>query len=110
MPIMVNRRRWVIEHGQAAVEIDGTLLYDGERSVPAIVLRMHGHLAHHLAHVLADWTTIAELLESGRGTDEDELAEALHEAAEVAGTRQACVCGQSVRPAQKDDGRGSLPS
>jgi len=77
VPIMVNRRRWVIEAGQAAIEIDGTLLYDGERSVPAIVLRMHGHFAHHLAHIFADWTTIADLLESGRGTDENEIAQAL---------------------------------
>jgi hypothetical protein len=107
---MVNRRRWMIEHGQAAVEIDGTLLYDGERSVPAIVLRMHGHLAHHLAHIFADWTTIAELLESGRGTDEDELAEALHEAAEVAGTRQACLCRESVTFIDEDNtGRDTLP-
>jgi hypothetical protein len=103
VPILVNRRRWVIEHGQAAVEIDGTLLYDGERSVPAIVLRMHGHLAHHLAHVLADWTAIAELMESGRGTDEDEIAEALHEAAEVASTREALFCGNSITAA--DNGR-----
>jgi hypothetical protein len=27
-PTMVNRRRWVIEAGQTAVEIDGTLLYE----------------------------------------------------------------------------------
>jgi hypothetical protein len=110
VPAMANHRRWVIEAGQVWVEIDGTLLYDGERSVPAIVVRMHGHFAHHLAHIFADWTTIADMLESGRGADEHELAEALHEAAEATGTRQACTCPDSVRFAADGDPPGSRPS
>ena len=78
--------------------------------MPAIVLRMHGHFAHHLAHIFADWTTIADLLESGRGTDENEIAQALHAAAEAAGTRQACTCPASVASTDDGDARGSLPS
>lgn len=84
------QRRWVIED-VVDVAIDREGVWDPEEaaSVPAVVLRMPAHVARHLACVLDDWTTIGRILESARGTDERDLAGALHEAARAAEALQA---------------------
>jgi hypothetical protein len=76
---------WVVEES-VAVSVDDQGVWDPEEAVrvPAVVVRMPAHVARHLACVLDDWTTIGRILESARGTDERDLAGALHEAARVA--------------------------
>jgi hypothetical protein len=58
---------------------------------------MPGHVAHHLSHVLADWSAIGELMESGRCADESELAALLHDAAHHTGDGETRRCDQPVR-------------
>jgi len=58
---------------------------DAGTMLPCVSLRMPGHFAHHLSHVLADWSAIGELMESGRCADESELATLLHAAAHHSG-------------------------
>ena len=76
---------WLVDDGMT-VSVDGSQVWDPDerRAVAAVVVRMPSHMAHHLAEVLDDWTTVAQLLESARGADEHELAGALHEAARAA--------------------------
>jgi hypothetical protein len=82
------------------VEVDGTQIVHDDEAVPAVVVRLPAFVAHHLAHVLDDWTTIGEIMESGRGSDERELAVALHEAARAAADAGANRC---------DSAPGTLP-
>ena len=76
---------WLVDDA-VTVAVDGSELWDPDEecSVPAVVVRMPSHMARHLAEVLDDWTTVAQLLESARGADERELAGVLHEAARAA--------------------------
>jgi hypothetical protein len=62
-----------------------------------VSVTLPGHVAHGLAHVLADWSAIAEMMESGRGADETELAGLLHEVARRAGDPETARC---ARPPQ----------
>jgi hypothetical protein len=78
--------RWVPEQG-VIVEISGEI-----RDPVSIA----GYVAHHLSHVLADWTTIGQLLESGRGADETALAAVLHDAAYCVRDPGACRCETPV--------------
>jgi hypothetical protein len=66
---------------------------------PCVSVRVAGYVAHHLSHVLADWTAIGELLESGRGADETALAAVLHDAAASVADPGACRCKTPVEPA-----------
>jgi len=84
-------RCWTVEQ-LLTVEVDGSKIVHDDEAVPAVVLRAPAFIAHHLAHVLDDWTTIGEIMESGRGSDERELAAALHEAAKAAGDPGANRC------------------
>ena len=78
------KRRWTVED-LVTVSVDGERIWDPEAgAVPAVVVRMPAHVARHLACLLDDWTTIGRILESARGTDERDLAGALHEAARAA--------------------------
>lgn len=79
---------WTVDDG-LTVAVDGSQVWDPDesREVPAVVMRMPSHMARHLAAVLDDWTTVAQLLESARGADERELAGILHEAARAADAR-----------------------
>jgi hypothetical protein len=81
------------------VEIDGTRVAHDEEGeeVPAVIVRVPAFVAHHLAHVLDDWTTVGEIMESGRGSDERELAVALHEAAKAAADPGANRCDCTPR-------------
>ena len=83
-------RRWTVEE-LVDVAVDAEGVWDPEKAVavPAVVVRMPAHVARHLANVLDDWTTIGRILESARGTDERDLAGALHEAARAAETLEA---------------------
>jgi hypothetical protein len=84
--------RWGTEDG-VVVEIAGEVRdHDTGAMRPCVSLSMAGHLAHHLAHVLADWSAIGELMESGRGADETTLAAVLHDAANSAGDGEARRC------------------
>jgi hypothetical protein len=78
-------RRWTVED-TVTVSVDGSHVWDPdeESTVPAVVVRMPPHMARHLASVLDDWTTIAQMLESGRAADERDLASALNAAARAA--------------------------
>jgi hypothetical protein len=71
---------------------------------PCVSVRLAGYVAHHLSHVLADWSTIGELMESGRGADETPLAAVLHDAAHRAGDPGARRCQAPVKPARGDFG------
>lgn len=84
-------RCWSVEN-LLKVEVDGSRIVHDDEPVPAVIVRMPAFVAHHLAHVLDDWTTIGEIMESGRGSDERELAVALHQAAEAATDRGALRC------------------
>ena len=78
------RREWVVEE-VVTVSVADDEVWDPEAGpVPAVVVRMPAHVARHLACLLDDWTTIGRILESARGTDERDLAGALHEAARAA--------------------------
>jgi hypothetical protein len=89
--------RWPTGDG-ALVEVAGEVLDEDEGAMrPCVHVRMPGHLAHHLSHVLADWSAIGELMESGRCADESELAALLHDAAHHAGDSGTQRCGQLVR-------------
>lgn len=81
---------WTVED-VVDVAVDREGVWDPEKSVsvPAVVVRMPAHIARHLACVLDDWTTIGRILESARGTDERDLAGALHEAARAAEALEA---------------------
>jgi hypothetical protein len=83
-------KRWMVED-LVDVGVDAEGVWDPEKSVPvpAVVVRMPAHVARHLANVLDDWTTIGRILESARGTDERDLAGALHEAARAAEALEA---------------------
>jgi hypothetical protein len=78
-------RRWTVEEA-VTVEVDGSTVWDEEeaRPLPAVVLRLPGHVARHLAGILDDWTTICRILESARPVDERDLASALYQAAKAA--------------------------
>lgn len=78
-------RRWLVED-VVDVRVDAEGVWDPEEAVPvpAVVLRMPAHVARHLACLLDDWTSIGRILESARGTDERDLAGALHDAARAA--------------------------
>jgi hypothetical protein len=91
-------RCWTVEQ-MTTVEIDGSrVVYDDEgKEVPAIIVQVPAFVAHHLAHVLDDWTTVGEIMESGRGSDERELAAALHEAAKAAADPGANRCDCAPR-------------
>ena len=83
-------RSWTVEEAvSVGVDTDGVWDPEKDVSVPAVVVRMPAHFARHLANVLDDWTTIGRILESARGTDERDLAGALHEAARAAETLEA---------------------
>jgi len=79
------------------VEVAGEI-HDDDLGVmrPCVSLRMPGHVAHNLSHLLADWSTIGELMESGRGADETELAALLHDAAHHTGDRETRRCDQPL--------------
>ena len=81
---------WTVED-VVDVGVDTEGVWDPEKSVPvpAVVVRMPAHVARHLANVLDDWTTIGRIMESARGTDERDLAGALHEAARAAEALEA---------------------
>jgi hypothetical protein len=81
---------WTVED-LVDIEVDAEGVWDPEKAVPvpAVVVRMPAHVARHLANVLDDWTTIGRILESARGTDERDLAGALHEAARAAEALEA---------------------
>jgi hypothetical protein len=92
-------RCWTVEQ-MLTVEVDGSrVIHDGE-AVPAVVVRVPAFVAHHLAHVLDDWTTIGDIMESGRGSDERELAVALHEAAVTAADPGANRCDCAPAPSR----------
>jgi DNA-binding XRE family transcriptional regulator len=67
-----------------------------------VSVTLPGHVAHGLAHVLADWSAIAEMMESGRGADETELAGLLHEAARRAGDRETARCDRQPQAGPLD--------
>ncbi len=90
-----SSRCWTVEQ-LLTVEVDGSRIIHDDEAVPAVVVRMPAFVAHHLAHVLHDWTTIGEIMESGRGSDERELATALHEAARAAADPGANRCNHPV--------------
>ena len=84
-----GERRWIVED-LVTVSVDDERVWDPEAGpVPAVVVRMPAHVARHLACLLDDWSTIGRILESARGTDERDLAGALHEAARVAEAERA---------------------
>lgn len=88
--------RWPTTDG-ALVEVAGEIQdCDAGAMRPCVSLNMPGHLAHSLAHVLADWSTIGDLMGSGRGADETELAALLHHAADQTGDDEARRCHQPV--------------
>jgi hypothetical protein len=91
-------QRWVPEQG-VVVEVSGEIR-DQETGAmrPCISVRVAGYVAHHLSHVLADWSTIGQLLESGRGADETALAAVLHDAANSVGDPGARRCEAPVEP------------
>jgi len=66
---------------------------------PCVSISVVGSFAHHLAHVLADWSAIGELMESGRGADETTLAAVLHDAAHCTGDSETlrCLAGAVAR-------------
>jgi len=66
--------RWIPEQG-IVVEVSGEIR-DQDTGImqPCVSVSMAGYVAHHLSHVLADWSVISELMESGRGADETALA------------------------------------
>lgn len=79
------------------VTVDGTTVADPEPTfpgppLPAVTLRMPGFLAHTLAHALADWTRVCELLEVGERIGWWVQAQALHDAARATGAAEACAC------------------
>jgi len=89
--------RWPTGDG-ALVEVAGEIHDEDSGTMrPCVSVRMPGHFAHHLAHVLADWSAIGELMESGRCADESELAASLHDAAHHAGDSGTQRCDQPVR-------------
>jgi hypothetical protein len=91
-------RCWTVEE-MTTVEIDGSRVVYDDGEVPAVIVRVPAFVAHHLAHVLDDWTTVGEIMESGRGSDERELAVALHEAARAAADPGANRCDCAPRGA-----------
>jgi hypothetical protein len=95
---------WTVEQ-MMTVEIDGSRVVHDDEDVPAVIVRVPAFVAHHLAHVLDDWTTIGEIMESGRGSDERELAVALHEAARAASDPGANRC-DCLPPARLADDPG----
>jgi hypothetical protein len=101
--------RWIAEEG-VVVEVSGEIRdRDTGAMQPCVSVSMAGYVAHHLSHVLADWSPIGELMESGRATDETALATVLHDAANRAGNGGACHCEEPVasmnRPALEIVGR-----
>jgi hypothetical protein len=88
--------RWEPEQG-VIVEISGEICDPETGAIqPCVSVSIAGYVAHHLSHVLADWTTIGKLLESGRGADETALAAVLHNAAYSAGDPGARRCKTPV--------------
>ena len=84
-----GRRQWTVEE-VVTVSVEDDAVWDPEAGpVPAVVVRMPAHVARHLACLLDDWTTIGRILESARGTDERDLAGALHDAARAAEAKGA---------------------
>jgi hypothetical protein len=92
-------QRWAPEQG-VVVEVSGQIR-DPETGAmqPCVSVRVAGYVAHHLSHVLADWTAIGALFESGRGADETALAAVLHDAATSVKDPGACRCKTPVEPA-----------
>ena len=85
-------RRWTTEDG-VMVEVAGEVRdQDTGDMLPFVSVNMVGSFAHHLAHVLADWSAIGDLFESGRGADESTLAAVLHDAAHSTGDKEALRC------------------
>jgi len=79
------------------VEVAGEMRdHDTGTMRPCVSVSMAGYVAHHLSHVLADWSAIGELMESGRGADETALAAVLHDAANRTGDLGARRCEQPV--------------
>lgn len=91
--------RWLPEQG-VVVDVAGEIR-DQETGTmqPCISVSIAGYVAHHLSHVLADWSIIGELMESGRGADETALAAVLHDAAHRVGDPGARRCEAPVEPA-----------
>lgn len=82
--------------GSTTVVVDGVTVADPEPTfpgpaLPAVTVRMPGFLAHHLAHVLADWSHLCDLMGAQR-SEEWDLAQALHDAARTTGETSARAC------------------
>jgi hypothetical protein len=78
---------WTIEGGYGTVVVDLSpegMIWDRDRQrpVPAVVLRVPGFVADGYAEVFKDWSEICKLARGER--TEEEIAEALAEAAEYA--------------------------
>jgi hypothetical protein len=98
-------QRWEPEQG-VVVEVSGEIRDQETGAIqPCVSLSIAGYVAHHLSHVLADWTTIGELMESGRGADETALAVVLHDAATSVGDPGARRCKTPVEPVNDPDQR-----
>lgn len=66
---------------------------ESEGLVPAVSIVVPSFTAHSLAHVLADWSAIGEMMQAGR-SGEQMLAAMLHHAAEEAGCQEARGCSE----------------
>jgi hypothetical protein len=78
------------------VGVNGQRLVDPAESeglVPAVSIVVPSFTAHSLAHVLADWSAIGEMMQAGR-SGEQMLAAMLHHAAEEAGCQEARGCSE----------------
>ena len=81
------------------VKVDGSTIPSidelGVGADAAVVFRMPAHQAHTLAHTIAAWSSIGELLGATAHscpTEDRQLAQALHRAAAATGLRETSRC------------------